>query len=244
MLETRLQTQQAGVSPTESGTQTPTDIVQNLEKVKTDADIERSSSHNTSLTATTPTGEEIYTSATDWAGPDDKGNPRNWPLWKKIYHSGTTALLSFVVTYGSSSYSPGIQKVAEDLHVSEEVAILGLSLYVLGLSVGPVVAGGLSEALGRKAVYTWCTPISLLFTLGAGFSKNITSLLITRFLAGAAGAGPLAVGSGTTADVWDQIDWAVAASLWVRVILILNFGTTTSSSVFFQYRFSLTQIRS
>jgi MFS family permease len=200
-------------STNDSDAQTPTDIEKNLEKSKTDE--HRAPLDSPSVNATTPGLEKVYTSAKDWDGPDDKGNPRNWPIWKRAYHSGVTALLSFVVTYGTSAYSPGISKVAEDLNVSEEVAVLGLSLYVLGLAFGPVVAGGMSETFGRKAVYIWCTPIALLFTLGAGLSKNITSLLITRFFAGVTGSGPLAVGSGTTADVWEPIDWAAAASLWI-----------------------------
>jgi MFS family permease len=153
--------------------------------------------------------------ATDWTGPDDPENPHNWPLPKKLYHLFVTAVLSFAVTYGSSAYSPGISQVAQDFHISEEAAILGLSLYVLGLGLGPMVSAGLSETYGRRIVYIGCTPFSLLFTLGAGLSKNLTTLLVCRFLAGAVGAGPLAVGAGTNADLWLPKDRAAYTSVWI-----------------------------
>ena len=200
-----------------SGT-TPTDSVHQFAQFKAEKELERDASNNTTTSTvvnSSATDNGGYKSATDWTGPDDPGNPQNWSMRKKVYHSAVTAILSFAVTYGSSSYSPGIGKVAEELDVSQPVAVLGLSLYVLGLGLGPMMSGGLSETYGRKAVYVYLTPISLLFTLGAGLSKNITSLLVCRFLAGAIGAGPLAVGAGTNTDIWAPVDRAAAVSIWI-----------------------------
>jgi MFS family permease len=44
----------------------------------------------------------------------------------------------------------------------------------------------------------------MLFTLGAGFSKSIASLLVCRFLAGLLGSPVLSVGAGSNADLWPQ----------------------------------------
>lgn len=33
--------------------------------------------------------------AQDWTGPDDPENPENWPIWSKIYHTGSIGLLCF-----------------------------------------------------------------------------------------------------------------------------------------------------
>ena len=96
-----------------------------------------------------------------------------------------------------------------------------------------MVAGGLSEAFGRRIVYFCCTPLALLFTLGAGLSKDITSLLITRFLAGSFGAGPLAVGAGTSADLWPPILRATGSCLW---ILMPFLGPALGRSLFCRWR--------
>jgi MFS family permease len=68
---------------------------------------------------------------------------------------------------------------------------------------GPVLGAPISEIKGRKAVYLVTIPIFMLFTLGCGLAKNITTLLVCRFLSAAAGSPCLAIGAGTTADLWD-----------------------------------------
>ena len=46
-------------------------------------------------------------------------------------------------------------------------------------------------------------PIMILFTMGAGLSKSIGSLLACRFLSALFGAPAVAVGAGSVADIWD-----------------------------------------
>ena len=41
----------------------------------------------------------------------------------------------------------------QDLHTSHEVAILSVSLYVIGLGIGPLFVGPLSELYGRNIIY-------------------------------------------------------------------------------------------
>lgn len=103
---------------------------------------------------------------------------------------------------GSSIYTPGYHEVAEQFHVSDTAALLGLSLYVIGLAFGPMLAAPLSETYGRHHVSHFSLPISMLFTLGAGFSKTFAGLLVCRFFAGFFGSPVLAVGMGTQADLF------------------------------------------
>lgn len=43
---------------------------------------------------------------------------------------------TFCVSFSSSSYSGGLSYTMEDLSISREVAVLGISLYVLGFGLG------------------------------------------------------------------------------------------------------------
>ncbi|MCJ1307670.1 hypothetical protein MMC25_001318 [Agyrium rufum] len=138
----------------------------------------------------------------DYDSPTNPSNPLNWSLRSKIHHTSVPGFIGLAISSGSSIYVPGIQNVVEDFHVSQTVAILGLSLYVLGLAFGPILAAPLSETHGRRAVYLISVPIFAFFTLGAGFSQNIASLAICRFFAGFFGGPVLAVGAGTVADLW------------------------------------------
>ena len=134
-------------------------------------------------------------SARDWHGKDDPSNPRNFSLRRRVLSTIAVTLLAFVSTFGASIYSAGISDVAVTFDVSEEVAILPLSLYNLGLAAGPLIGAPLSETLGRKSVILISTPMFALFTLGIGFSTNIVALSICRFFAGFC-AGP-AVGNAS-----------------------------------------------
>jgi MFS family permease len=81
--------------------------------------------------------------------------------------------------------------------------------------LGPILSAPLSETFGRKIAYLSTIPISLLFTLGAGYSQNFGSLVVCRFFAGAFGAGCLAVGAGTNSDLWPPISRAAASAVFL-----------------------------
>ena len=153
--------------------------------------------------------------ATDWNGPNDPENPMNWSFLSRVYHTTIPAIMGFVVTLGSSIYTPGVRDIEIEFKVSSTAALWGLSLYVLGLGFGPVIAAPLSETLGRRAVYLITLPLGALFTLGAGFSRTFTSLIICRFFAGLFGSPTIAVGGGSNADIWPPVDRARATSLFL-----------------------------
>ena len=82
--------------------------------------------------------------AVDWSGPDDPGNPHNWNLWKRIYHTWAVGAISFAVTAGSSLITPAVPDIAQHFDVSRTAAIGSLSIYVLGLAFGPILAAPIS----------------------------------------------------------------------------------------------------
>src|ERR1700712_3045744 len=72
---------------------------------------------------------------------------------KKARHFIPVALLCLSVTAGSSMITPGAFAVANKFHVSHTAALLPLSLFVLGLAIGPVLAAPISETRGRAIIY-------------------------------------------------------------------------------------------
>ena len=45
-----------------------------------------------------PQDKQPPTTLTDWDGPDDPDNPRNWTFGKKLYATAVPALYAFVVS--------------------------------------------------------------------------------------------------------------------------------------------------
>jgi hypothetical protein len=79
--------------------------------------------------------------------PGDPANPRNWPLWRKWSIVLAITLIDTAVSWGASGYSPAEAEMEELFGISAEVGTLGLSLYVLGLALGPMTLAPLSEVL-------------------------------------------------------------------------------------------------
>ncbi|KAH7066886.1 major facilitator superfamily domain-containing protein [Paraphoma chrysanthemicola] len=151
----------------------------------------------------------------DWDAPHNKENPRNWTALKKAAHIVPVAMLCLSVTAGSSMITPGAFAIAHKFHVSHTAALLPLSLFVLGLAIGPVLAAPISETRGRAIVYKVSMPLYMLFILGAGFSETFAGLLVCRTLAAIAGAPCLAVGAGTVADLFEPTRMAAPGALVV-----------------------------
>lgn len=84
-----------------------------------------------------------------------------------------------------------------EFNVSRTAALVGITVYTMGLAFGPVFSAPMSEKYGRKIVYLLSSPVFILFTLGAGFSKSFASLIVCRFFAGLTGSPALAVGAGS-----------------------------------------------
>lgn len=72
----------------------------------------------------------------DWDGPNDPANPMNFSKGRKWWISILTALLTFVISFGSSVFSATTEVTAEHFGASEEVMILGVTLYVVGFACG------------------------------------------------------------------------------------------------------------
>lgn len=138
--------------------------------------------------------------ATDWDGPKDPDNPRNFSLRRRIATAFAVTFLSFVSTLAGSIYSPAHADISKQFGVSEEIAILPLSLYNFGMAFGPPIGAPLSETFGRRAVFLTTSPIFALFTLGAGFSQGPASLIICRFFAGVFASPAISNASATIVD--------------------------------------------
>jgi MFS family permease len=63
--------------------------------------------------------------------------------------------------------------VAREFHVGKEAAILGVSLFVLGLGLGPLVAGPMSEIYGRNVVYRFSLALFFAFMFPVAFAPDI-----------------------------------------------------------------------
>ena len=69
----------------------------------------------------------------------------NWSRPKKFFVTAEIVLLTFSVYIGSAIYTPGVEGVMEKFGVSQVAATLGLTTFVAGYGLGPLIWSPLSE---------------------------------------------------------------------------------------------------
>ena len=84
--------------------------------------------------------------------PANTENPQTFGMVYKWTITGIVAMATLAVALASSIYSGAIRSVEMDFHPSTEVAILGVSLFVVGFAAGPLIWAPLSEVTGRRNI--------------------------------------------------------------------------------------------
>ncbi|EXJ92341.1 hypothetical protein A1O3_00891 [Capronia epimyces CBS 606.96] len=152
----------------------------------------------------------------DWYGPDDPENPQNWSITKKILVTFEICLLTFSVYVGSAIYTAGIPDVSRTFGVSEVAATLGLTLFVLGYAIGPMLWSPMSEVpqIGRGPIYIGTLALFVILQVPTALATNFGMLLAFRFLTGFIGSPSLATGGASIADMYTPSKRTYGMAVW------------------------------
>jgi multidrug resistance protein len=145
---------------------------------------------------------------------NDPRDAQNFSNVKKWCLTMLVAIVTMAIALISSAYSATIPEIMAEFHCSSTVATLGVSLYVLGFAVGPVLWAPLSELYGRQLVFFVSQTLLTIFNAGAAGSKNMATLLILRFLAGSFGAAPVTNSGAVVADMFSAEQRGVAMTFF------------------------------
>jgi hypothetical protein len=148
---------------------------------------------------------------------NDHQDAMNFTKGRKWAIAILQTLSTFVVTFASSAYASGITGVMRSFDVSKDVATLGLSLFVLGFALGPLVWAPLSEVYGRKLVYLISFTAYTAFSVAAACAPNITALLVFRLLASASGSSSLTNPGGIIADMFSGQERGMVTAFFVTM---------------------------
>ncbi|PNP37438.1 hypothetical protein TGAMA5MH_10672 [Trichoderma gamsii] len=153
-------------------------------------------------------------------GPNDPLNPRNWSLTKRVFCTFNVGMIALVVGLAASIDSAVIARAAKDFGVSQVAEALATGLFLVGFGFGALVAGPLSETVGRNLVYFGSLALYMLFLMGAGLSKSLGAQLVCRFFAGFFGESPLSTVGGSISDMWDPLNRLIAFPIFATAGLM------------------------
>lgn len=132
----------------------------------------------------------------------ESANPFNWSTSYKSWVTFQLSMLALAASLASSIIAPANSAIATYVGVSDEVAVLSISLYVLGFAFGPLLWAPISEIWGRR----WSLLPAMvglgLFSIGTATSKNAASVFLTRFFGGLFGSSPVSNVAAALGDIW------------------------------------------
>lgn len=152
-------------------------------------------------------------------------HPQNWSLRSKITISVVLAYSTFVSSFASAIYSSAVTEIGPYFHISTEVAILGVTLYVLGFASGPTLWAPASELIGRR----WPICVGVfgysIFAVAAAVSKDVQTLMLTRFFSGFFAASPIAIVPAIFADIYNNRTRGVAIAMFAMAVFVGPFAS-------------------
>ncbi|WP_024796716.1 multidrug effflux MFS transporter [Tomitella biformata] len=112
----------------------------------------------------------------------------------------TLALLSATAPLAIDMYLPGLPQIGADLGTSASMAQLTLTSFMIGLAVGQLAIGPLSDGLGRRRILLIGTAVLAIAGLACALSPSITVLIAARFLQGFSGGAGVVVARAVISD--------------------------------------------
>ncbi|KAK5197819.1 MFS siderochrome iron transporter 1 [Exophiala xenobiotica] len=146
--------------------------------------------------------------------PNDPRNPMEFSQVKKWFITLTVAVATLAVAFVSSAYSGGADEIIQTFGVSQEVFTLGISLFVLGFAIGPLLWAPLSELYGRQVLFFGTYAVLTVFNAGAAGANSMATLIVLRFLAGTFGSSPLTNAGGVIADMFQANQRGLGMSIF------------------------------
>ena len=121
-----------------------------------------------------------------------------------ILSGGILALLVLVSAMpplGTAAYLAGLPMAAEDLGITTGAAQLTLTVYIIGLALGQVVIGPLSDRLGRRKPLLIGIGAFVIFSVAIAFSPNLEVMLGLRLLQGISASAGMVLGRAIVHDL-------------------------------------------
>jgi multidrug resistance protein len=158
-------------------------------------------------------GTEDDPYAVSWI-PNDPRNPLLFAEGKKWGIALVVSVATLAVALISSAYTGGSQQILVEFHSNPTVVTLGVSLFVLGFAIGPLIWAPMSELYGRQVLFFGTYAALTAFNAGAAGSKNMATLIVLRFFAGAFGSSPLTNAGGIIADMFPAAQRGMAMGIF------------------------------
>jgi DHA1 family bicyclomycin/chloramphenicol resistance-like MFS transporter len=121
----------------------------------------------------------------------------------------TAIILGSLAAFGPLSldmYLPALPKLASELNATTSVTQLSLTACLLGLALGQLIAGPISDVRGRRLPLIVGVAIYAIVSILCVYSPSIEVLIILRFIQGLAGAAGIVISRASARDLYSGVE--------------------------------------
>lgn len=112
------------------------------------------------------------------------------------------SMLGILAPLNIDMYLPSFPEIAEDLNAHVSLVQMSLTACLIGLAVGQIVVGPLSDAHGRRKPLIISTLLFALSSVLCALAPNIEMLIVARFLQGFTASAGVVLSKAVVSDVF------------------------------------------
>ncbi|MCS5497424.1 multidrug effflux MFS transporter [Cnuibacter physcomitrellae] len=127
------------------------------------------------------------------------------------------ALLSAIAPFATDLYLPSFPQMTSELSASATEVQLSLTAFLVGIAVGQLIFGPLSDRFGRMRPLVIGAAVCLLASVATALAPTIGVLVAARLVQGCAGAAGMVIGRAVISDLARGVAAARAFSLMMIV---------------------------
>lgn len=149
-------------------------------------------------------------------------SPFKWSDFHKRYITWLSCAVTALTAFSAGSYSPGIEQMTAEWHVSNVAALVGITMFTTGFGVAPMVLAPFSEINGRYPVFMVSGVLFVICQLCSAVTRSYAGMLVARFFLGVGGSTFSTMVGGVVSDIYHTEDRNTPMALFSGAAL---FGT-------------------
>lgn len=135
---------------------------------------------------------------------------------------GIVALMSALVALVIDAMLPALPNIAESLNLENpNDAQLVIAFLFIGMALGPLFFGPLSDTIGRRRAVFWGLSVFIVGTLICLFATNFELMLVGRVIQGLGASGPRIVSMAMVRDMFSGTQMARVMSFITAVFILV-----------------------
>jgi DHA1 family multidrug resistance protein-like MFS transporter len=153
----------------------------------------------------------------DWYTTDDQSNPQNWSALKRGWVVFVICAYNWVTYIAGSLWVPAQPGIQEHFGVDIQVGSLGLSMFIVGYGIGPLLFGPITEIpiVGRHSVYFLTFLVYFILTIPTASIDSFAGIVVLRFLSGFFGSPAIGIGGASVGDVMSFMYFPYGLGWWI-----------------------------